>query len=164
MKKISLSGNNGIKEWINNNLQLSFSELKFCTFKTCKCKCRCLQSEIPLSSADFTIYTTGKLSRILSHLFWEEFSTFSAANTIHNFPIFHSNFSFFTYYCWVGRGSMELEVCLTLLHITSSGNRTPDLLILRPMPYPLVHMLPLVILWYLLLLKLLTTFNNKTNI
>ena len=31
-----------------------------------------------------------KLSLIRSHLLWVEFSTFSAANAIHNFPIFHS--------------------------------------------------------------------------
>ena len=45
------------------------------------------------------------------------------------------------------RGSVEYEVCLTLLHITSTGNRTPDLdfLILSPTPYPLDHVLPLLI-------------------
>ena len=32
--------------------------------------------------------------------------------------------------CWVDRGSMEWEVCPALLHMTTSGNRTPDLLIL----------------------------------
>ena len=36
---------------------------------------------------------------------------------------------------------MEWEVCPTLLHMTSSGNRTPDLLILSPTPYQLGHML-----------------------
>ena len=42
-----------------------------------------------------------------------------------------------THYGSVGRGSVEYEVCLTLLHMASSGNRTPDHLILSPMPYPL---------------------------
>ena len=45
-----------------------------------------------------------------------------------------------THYGWVDRGSVEYEVCLTLLHMASTGNRTPDLLILSPMPYPLGHM------------------------
>ena len=45
-----------------------------------------------------------------------------------------------THHCWVGRGSMEWEVCLTLLLMTSTGNRTPDLLILSLMPYSLGHM------------------------
>ena len=45
-----------------------------------------------MSSADFTIYTLGigTLSLIRSHLLWEEFSAFSAANIIQNF----SDFSF----------------------------------------------------------------------
>ena len=34
------------------------------------------------------------------------------------------------------------EVCLTLLHMTSTGNETQDLLILSPMLYPLGHILP----------------------
>ena len=33
------------------------------------------------------------------------------------------------------------EICPTLLHMTSSGNRTLDLLILSPVPYPLGHIL-----------------------
>ena len=47
-----------------------------------------------------------------------------------------------THYGWVDRGSVEYEVCPTLLHVASTGKRTPDLLILSPMPYPLGHMLP----------------------
>ena len=50
-----------------------------------------------------------------------------------------------THYGWVGRGSVEYEVCPTLLHMASTGNRTPDLLILSPTPYPLGHVLPQVI-------------------
>ena len=38
-----------------------------------------------------------------------------------------------THHC--GRDSMEWEVCLTLLHMPSSGNQTPDLLILSPLSY-----------------------------
>ena len=47
-----------------------------------------------------------------------------------------------THYGWVDRGSVEYEVYPTLLHMASTGNRTPDLLILSPTPYPLGHMLP----------------------
>ena len=47
-----------------------------------------------------------------------------------------------THYGWVYRGSVEYEVCPTLLHMASLGNQTPDLLVLSPMPYPLGHMLP----------------------
>ena len=47
-----------------------------------------------------------------------------------------------THYGWVDRGSVEYEVCPTPLHMASNGNRTPDLLILSPTPYPLGHMLP----------------------
>ena len=42
----------------------------------------------------------------------------------------------------VNQGSMEYEVCPTLLHMSNAGNQTPDLLILSPAPYPLGHMLP----------------------
>ena len=45
-------------------------------------------------------------------------------------------------YSWVDQGSVEYEVCSILLHMASTGNRTPDLLILSPMPYPLGHALP----------------------
>ena len=48
-----------------------------------------------------------------------------------------------THYGWVDRGSVEYEVCPTLLHMASTGNRTPDLLILSPTPYPLGHVLPI---------------------
>ena len=48
-----------------------------------------------------------------------------------------------THQCWVGRGSMEWKFfCPILLHTTSSGNQTPEHLILRLMPYPLSHMIP----------------------
>ena len=48
--------------------------------------------------------------------------------------------------CWVNRSSMKWELSLTLLHMTSSGNWIPDLLISNPMHCPLSHMLPWV-LW-----------------
>ena len=51
-----------------------------------------------------------------------------------------------THYGWVDRGSVEYEVCPTLLHMANTGNRTLDLLILSPMPYPLGHMLPITLL------------------
>ena len=44
-----------------------------------------------------------------------------------------------SHYRWVDQGSVEYEACPTLLHVTSTGNRTPNLLILSPMPYPLGH-------------------------
>ena len=50
-----------------------------------------------------------------------------------------------THYGWVDRGIAKYEVCPILLHMTNTENRTPDLLILSPTPYPLGHMLPL---WY----------------
>ena len=37
-----------------------------------------------------------------------------------------------THYGWVDRSSVEYEVCPTLLHMVSTGNRTPDLLIFIP--------------------------------
>ena len=43
----------------------------------------------------------------------------------------------------VNQGSVEDKICLTFLHMASNGNRTPDLLILSPMPYPLGHMISL---------------------
>ena len=47
-----------------------------------------------------------------------------------------------THYGWVDRGKVGYEVCPTLLDMASSGNRTPDHLVLSPTPYPLSHMLP----------------------
>ena len=32
-----------------------------------------------------------------------------------------------THYSWVDRGSVEYEVCPTLLYMAGTGNRTPDL-------------------------------------
>ena len=86
-------------------------------------------------------YTPGIWNSLLHGLISSggEFSAFSAANAIHNSPIFVLPG---THHCWMGRGSMEWEVCPTLLHMISSGNRTPDLLILSPTPYPLGHKLP----------------------
>ena len=56
----------------------------------------------------------------------ENSAHFLQANAINNFPIFHST----KYpYCCVGRGSMGWEVCPTLLHMTNSGNWTPDLIL-----------------------------------
>ena len=44
-------------------------------------------------------------------------------------------------YSKVDKASAECKICPALLHITSHGNQTPDLLILSPLPYPLSHML-----------------------
>ena len=46
-----------------------------------------------------------------------------------------------THYRSVDRGSVEYEVCPTILHMASTGIRTRDLLILSPTPNPLGHML-----------------------
>ena len=70
-----------------------------------KCKCMCLLSDIPVSSADFTIYILGigiLFCTVSSHL--GKFSAFSAANGIHNSTIFVPPG---THHCWVGKGSME---------------------------------------------------------
>ena len=45
-------------------------------------------------------------------------------------PLSHDSRPPGTHHWWVGRDSMEWEVSPTHLHMTSSGNRTPDLLIL----------------------------------
>ena len=50
-----------------------------------------------------------------------------------------------THYGWVDQGSVEYEVFPTLLHVARTGNRTTDLLILSPTPYPLGHMLPQIV-------------------
>ena len=47
-----------------------------------------------------------------------------------------------THYGLVDQGSVEYKVCRTLLHMTSTGNRTPDLLLLSLTLYPLGNMLP----------------------
>ena len=39
-----------------------------------------------------------------------------------------------SHYCWISRGSIQREVCPTLLHIIASENRTPDLVIFSTMP------------------------------
>ena len=47
-----------------------------------------------------------------------------------------------THYGWVDRGSVEYEAYPSPLHMANTGNRTPDLLMLSPMPYPLGDMFP----------------------
>ena len=44
-----------------------------------------------------------------------------------------------THSSWLDRGSENVK--FAPLHKTSTGNRTPDLLILSPTPYPLSHVL-----------------------
>ena len=106
-----------------------------------KCNCVYVYSLISPWAQQTSQFTPLSLenSLIRSHLLWGQFSAFSTANAIHNSPIFVPPG---THHCWVGKGSMEWEVCLTLLHLTSGGNQTPDILILNPTPYPLFHMLP----------------------
>ena len=65
-----------------------------------------------------------------------------------------------THHCWVD--SINWEVCLTLLHMTTSGNRTPGLWILSPMPYPLGHMLPSPV-WHTISSAMYFFFSSKTK-
>ena len=53
-----------------------------------------------------------------------------------------------THYSLVDRGCVEYEICPSVLHVTSTGNQTPDLLILSPTPYPPDHMLCYLIILY----------------
>ena len=78
----------------------------------CKCVCLCMISPWVQQTLQFTSLVL-EISLIRSHLLWGEFSAFSAANTIHNVQCFIPPG---TNHCWVGRGSMEWEVCPTLLH------------------------------------------------
>ena len=84
-----------------------------------------------MSSADFynlhPRYFNSCL--ILSRLLWGKFSTFSAANAIRNFPIFCSTRY---HYYWVGEAVWNEKFAWHFWLMTSSGNRTPDLLILSP--------------------------------
>ena len=64
---------------------------------TCKCKCRCLSSEIPVSSADFSIYTTSIWTFSCIVL-----SPLGKIQCIHNFQMFIPP-GRPTHYCWVGR-------------------------------------------------------------
>ena len=80
-----------------------------------------------------------KISLIRSYLLWGNYVHFLQ---LMPFTIFQFFVPSGIHHCWVGRGTMEWEVCPTLLHMTTSGNWTPDLLILHPAPYPLDHMLP----------------------
>ena len=83
-----------------------------------------------------------KLSLVGSHLLCGEFSAFCAANAIYSFPFFCST----RYPLLLGGqrkyGMRSLPDTSCPLHMTSSGNWTPDLVILSPVPYPLCHMLP----------------------
>ena len=49
-----------------------------------------------------------------------------------------------THHCWVCRGSIEWEVCLTLVQMTISGNWTIDISSFSPTRCPPGHMLPAV--------------------
>ena len=73
----------------------------------------------------------------------------------------HCNSAFFVppdiQYCWVDRGRMIGDICPTLLNMTSSGNRTPDLLISSLMPCPLGHTAPILTCTQRCLAKFLNT-------
>ena len=66
------------------------------------------------STADFTIYTPGIGTLSLS-LIW------SVSTPIHQSPF---STSLGTHHCWVNRGDMVWEVCLTPLNITTSMTQT----------------------------------------
>ena len=70
-----------------------------------KYKCACLWSDIPSSSADFTIYTTdiGTLSYMVSSLMGE-YRSFSTANAIQNFAFFFISPG--THHYWVDKSGM----------------------------------------------------------
>ena len=82
-----------------------------------------------------------ELSFIRSHLLWGEFSTFSAANTIHNFPFF----SFHQVPITAGwaEAVWNEQFAQHFYTIPAVVNRTAHVLILSPTPYPLGHMLPI---------------------
>ena len=88
-----------------------------------------------MSSADFTLmimiytpgigtlsYTVSSALRRIQHIFCSYYQS-----ECYNF---HSTTPG-THHHWVGRGSMEWEVCPTLLYMTSCANRSPELLILE---------------------------------
>ena len=62
-------------------------------------------------------------------------------------PLSHNSRPPGTHHCSLGRGGMEWEVCLMLLHMTNSGNQTPDILISSPVPSPLGYMLHIGVYW-----------------
>ena len=94
-----------------------------------------------MSSADFTIYTPSVETLSYSLISSGE----NSAHFLQLMPFtilqftFHQSVTSGTHHCWVGRDSVEWEVSPTLLHKTSSGNQTQDLLILSPTAYPLGH-------------------------
>ena len=104
-----------------------------------KCKCVCLQPDIPSSSADFPIFTPGigNLSYAVSS---REFSAFSAANAIHNSAFLVPPG---THHCWVDRGSMRWKAYQTPLHMPGS--------IIYPSTYRACHCLTSVIWWELVI-------------
>ena len=74
------------------------------------------------------------------HPLWREFSAYSVAG------VNHYNAGFFFSFNQVPISDGRQRQCtlrsfLTLLHITSNGNGTPDLLIFGPTPYSPGHML-----------------------
>ena len=92
----------------------------------CRCKYTCLQSRYPHEVSE--LYD-------LHPWYWNSLF-YSLISSRENSAIAHFataiaislEFNFFvpsgTYHCSVGRGSMEWDVCLTLLHMSSSGNGT----------------------------------------
>ena len=63
-----------------------------------------------------------ELSHVQSHLIWGEFSTFSAADVIHNSPFFVPPG---IHHWWVNRDGMIWEACPTPLHMSGSVTRAP---------------------------------------
>ena len=85
----------------------------------------------------FIVWNPHEFRRLynLHPWYWKSFSNgfiFAGDNSAHFLQLMpFTIFQFFIppgiHYCWVARGSIEWEVCLTLLHMTSSWNRTPKL-------------------------------------
>ena len=100
----------------------------------------------------FIVWYPGEFSRLynLHPWYWNSllYGLISSGENLVHFlqlmplPIFQYFVPPGTRHCWVGTGSMGWEVCPTLLHMTSSGCWTPDLLILVPTLYPLGNMFP----------------------
>ena len=99
-------------------------------------------------------------SLMWSYLLWEEFSTFSAANAIHNFPFCIAPG---THHCWVDRGGMIWKACPTPLHMAGSVTQA---LITHPSSNRAWCCLTSVIWWELVATPpcattLLTTANHR---
>ena len=107
-----------------------FSVLPNKISRSIKGKGICLESRYPCDYTCSSGFTSPGSGRTVAYSYWSNHLWSNLGSVAPG-----------THYSWVDQGSVEYEVCLTLLHMTSTGNRTPDLLILSPTLYPLGHML-----------------------